>query len=83
MVVSTTTSDALPIGHMEHVPRALRPGGASRPLPPKKKEEEKKKKNKKIKKEKERRSKRGKTKRNKSLPHHKVIGTRALLALKW
>ena len=28
-------------------------------------------------------SKKERDKENKSLPHHKVIGTRALLALKW
>ena len=52
----TATSDALPIGHMGHVPRASRPGGASRPpLPPQKKEveEEKGKEEEKREKEKE------------------------------
>ena len=31
----------------------------------------------------ERKCEKGKMRRNKSLPHHKVIGTRAMLALKW
>ena len=51
-VCSPAVSDALPIGHMGHVPRASRPGGGLVPPPPRKKKKRKKKRRKKKKKKK-------------------------------
>ena len=58
-VCSPAVSDALPIGHMGHVPRASRLGGGARaPLPPQKKEEEEKEGEEEKKKKKKRKRKR-------------------------